>query len=184
MTTQLSLGQIFLLASVGGLTLLYVFYFRIWLALAIGSDLLFVAALAATVASIAIPAPFALASADLVGRSPLPGALDAADARVAQLEALPSTLLHDALEGLGFEPEPLPAAPSPAPPGPFTSRVRPSVETLVALTLRGCAFACAGFLMLTALATRSSTTTARRLRDLTIRIEALERERARVLVDS
>ena len=176
MTADLSIGQILLLTGVGSITLLYVFYFRIWLAFAIGSDLIFAAALGATLASIAIPAPFQLAARDVVGRSPLPEALAAADARVAELEALPSTLLRGALERLGFEPEPE-VEPPPSGPGPFVSRVRPSVETLVALVLRGCAFVCAGFLLVTALATRASTTTARRLHALTERIEALEQGR-------
>lgn len=222
MTTPLSVWQELLLLALAALSTIYVFYFRIWLAIAVGSDVLFALALALTVASIAVPSLFRDASTALIDRSPLPDALARADARVAEIEALPRTLIDRALARIGYAPDgadgtaeatptpsengarprtlpdpartgerPTPNAPDPrakpapiwsdaprtpslAPSGPFVSSVRPSVESLVASVLRIASFACGSFLILTALAMRSSTTTARRLQGVHARIEALE----------
>lgn len=221
MTTPLSLWQELLLLAIAALSTIYVFYFRIWLAVAVGSDVLFALALALTVAAIAIPSLFDDASRRLVDRSPLPEALAEADARVAEIEALPRTLMNRALARFGYGPEVddsdepdrdddsesastakranrsgSDAAKSASAPAtealepiwlekpnvepetessPFVSAVRPSVESLVATILRVASFLCGSFLILTAIAMRSSTTTARRLHQVSERLEGLER---------
>ena len=178
MTLELSFWQQILLLGLAALSLIYVFYFRIWLAVAIGSDLLFAFALGLTIAAIVSPTPFREAAEAVVDRSPLPAALARADARVAEIEALPQTLIRRALAKIGVDPEPEEApdgSPEELPmPGPFVSSVRPSVESLVATVLRFSSFVGGSFLMLTSLAMRSSTTTARRLREQDRRLEALE----------
>ena len=183
MTLELSFWQQVLLLGLAGLSLIYVFYFRIWLAVAIGSDLLFACALGLTLAAIVTPDPFSEAAEALVDRSPLPAALARADARVAEIEALPQTLIRRALARIGYEPEAdeVPAAQLEAlpVPGPFVSSVRPSVEALVATVVRFSSFVCGSFLMLTSLAMRSSTTTARKLREQGRRLESLEAQLAR-----
>jgi len=178
MTLELSFWQQILLLGLAGLSLIYVFYFRIWLAVAIGSDLLFAFALGLTIAAIMAPEPFRQAAEALVDRSPLPTALAGADARVAEIEALPQTLIRRALARVGYEPE-LEELPTDQPgelpvPGPFVSSIRPSVEALVATVVRFASFVCGSFLMLTSLAMRSSTTTARKLREQDRRLESLE----------
>ena len=175
-TGQLALWQEGLLLGLAAISLLYVFYFRIWLALAVGSDLLFASAFVLTIASITYPPPFESAANALVVRSPLPQALSAADAKVVELQAMPRDLFRSALAKLGLEDEeePIGLEPPVNSPGPFVSAVRPSVDALVATSLRMTSFFCGSFLMLTSLAMRSSTTTARRLHAVSERIEALE----------
>lgn len=245
---SLSMGQSILLSTLAAIALLYVAYFRIWVAIAFASDLLFAVALAAGVTAIVGPGVFDALSRALVERSPLPAALEEADARVAALVALPSELVDRALERLGLEPAPParasdagptpaanpsdrhadsdadaypdrlartpatgatpppngwdaaptgairePQSPDPIPdarpladpadaPGlldaPFTRSILPSVEGLVALILRGATFVASGLLLALSLASRASTTTAKRLRALDERIEALEAQRA------
>jgi len=177
MTTQLALWQELLLLGLAALSLVYVFYFRIWLALAIGSDVLFAVALGLALSSVAAPALFERASTDLVDRSPLPAALADADSKVAAIEALPQNLIDRALAQIGYEPEPDGEAAPPEeapPPGPFVASIRPSVEALVSTVLRFASFVCGSFLMLTSLAMRSSTMTARKLQQFGKRIEDLE----------
>lgn len=174
MTTQLSLWQELLLLGLAFLSLIYILYFRIWLALAVGSDVLFAAALALAISSIAFPSLFQEASTALVDRSPLPAALREADSSLAAIEALPRTLIARALAQVGYEPEPA-TGPEVAPePGPFIRSVRPSVESLVSTVLRFASFICGSFLMLTSLAMRSSTMTARKLQQFARRIDDLE----------
>ena len=158
------------------IALVYVFYFKIWVAIATASDLVFLVALSVAVASIAAPALFDRASTALVDRSALPAALESADEKVAAIESLPSELIDRALAKLGYEPEPHNEdLPEPEPtPGPFESNIRPSVEALVAAVLRAASFLTATVLLLMALALRSSTSTARTLQALTLRTEALE----------
>ena len=178
MTLELSILQQMLLLGLAALSLIYVFYFRIWLAVAVGSDLLFAFALGLTIAAIIAPGPFRGAAETLVDRSPLPAALAGADARVAEIEALPQTLIRRALAKVGYEPEEEEAPPAQTEalpiPGPFVSSIRPSVDALVASVVRFSSFVCGSFLMLTSLAMRSSTTTARKLREQDRRLEALE----------
>lgn len=177
MTLELSLWQEMLLLGLAGLSLIYVVYFRIWLAVAFGSDLLFAAALGLAIAAIMAPAPFHDAAEALIDRSPLPAALARADARVAEIEDLPETLIRRALARLGYEPDeelPTTEVETLPMPGPFVSSVRPSVESLVATVVRFASFVCGSFLMLTSLAMRSSTTTARKLREQDRRIDSLE----------
>lgn len=178
MTLELSFFQQMLLLGLAALSLIYVFYFRIWLAVAIGSDLLFAFALGLTIAAILAPGPFRGAAEALVDRSPLPAALAGADARVAEIEALPQTLIRRALAKVGYAPEEEEDSPAQIEampiPGPFVSSVRPSVDALVASLVRFSSFVCGSFLMLTSLAMRSSTTTARKLREQERRLEVLE----------
>ena len=124
MTTQLALWQELLLLGLAALSLVYVFYFRIWLALAIGSDVLFAVALGLALSSVAVPTLFDRASTDLVDRSPLPAALADADAKVAAIEALPRNLIDRALAKIGYEPEleeESAASEELPPPGPFVA---------------------------------------------------------------
>lgn len=185
MMSPLSHWQEFLLVALAMLSAIYVFYFRIWLALAIGSDILFCIALATSVASVAIPAVFETLAQRVIEQSPLPAALASADTRVAELASLPSDLIDEALARIGYAPEEDPvteptspdserAMSAPHEVGPFTSTVRPSVESLVGGVLRGAGFICGGFLMLTSLAMRSSSTTAKRLQELADRLDAIE----------
>ncbi len=243
---SLSLWQSLLLLGLGGVAVVYVAYFRIWVAFAIASDLLFVLALALGATSIVTDEPFERAAHALIERSPLPEALSAADARVAALAALPSELIDAALERLGLDglfeetaeepgdaaaeaaeaaveaateaddaggrkdrpeggtegrpdrgrpgleatPFPAPTRPSSDTPdpaalaareaalapldGPFTRSIRPSVQAILAMVLRGASFVTSGLLVFLSLATRASTTTARRLRQLSVRVEELE----------
>jgi hypothetical protein len=177
MLSGLALWQEILLLGLAAISLVYVLYFRIWVALATGSDLVFAASLALAVTSVAWPALFEAASTRLVDRSPLPEALASADQRVAALEALPRELIDRALESLGYERD-LEAHDLVArPPGPFESRVRPALEALLTAVLRMTSFACASLLLLTALALRSSTSTTRALQSLTQRVDRLEAPR-------
>jgi hypothetical protein len=171
---ELAIWQELLLLVLGLLSLVYVFYFKIWVALATGSDLIFAAALALAVASVAVPILFDRASTTLVDRSSLPEALTSADQKVAAIEALPGELIERALAKLGYEADPE-EEPLEAPgPGPFQATIRPSVEALVSFVLRTASFFTAGLLLLMALALRSSTSTARALQTLTRRTDALE----------
>lgn len=174
MSPSLSLWQELLLACLASAALLYVAYFRIWLALAIGSDLLFVLALALAVASVTWPGLFAELADRTIDRSPVPSALAAADQKVAAIRSLPAELLRRALEKIGYEAEAATLPDEPEVDGPFVTHVRPSVEALLAGVLRVTGFVLGGFLMLTALAMRSSSTTARRLHGLAARVAELE----------
>jgi hypothetical protein len=174
--SELAVWQELLLVALAILSLVYVFYFKIWLALAAGSDLIFAAALAVAVASVATPILFDRAAIVLVDRSSLPEALTTADEKVAAIESLPSELIDRALAKLGYEPdpeeEPLPEAKPGL--GPFESRIRPSVEALVSFVLRTGSFFTAALLLIMALALRSSTSTARALQNLSLRTDELE----------
>ena len=178
--SELALWQQLLLAGLALISFVYVFYFKIWVTLAAGSDLVFVAALAVAVASIAVPNLFEFAATWLVDRSALPEALLAADAKVAAVEALPGELIERALAKLGVEPEENPdvetGARTEPEPGPFESRIRPSVEALVAVVLRASSFLTSTLLLLMALALRSSTSTAKALQTLGHRMNDLERQ--------
>ena len=180
MTSQLSLWQELLLLGTGLLSLVYVFYFRIWLALAISSDVLFAISVALVVATIATPSLFDGIAHAVVERSPLPSALEDADARVEAFAALPGEMIDAALAKVGLEPDPEVATDSqgldgrPMEPGPIVSTLRPPVESLIAVTVRVSTFIGSGFLLLLSLATRASTTTARRLHTLAARVDELE----------
>jgi len=174
MTAQLSVWQELLLLGLAAMSLVYVLYFRIWLALAIGSDVLFATALGLAIAAISFPSVFHGAATALVDRSPLPAALQNADSRVAAIEALPRSLIDRALAQIGYEPDEPPGPEEKPAPGPFVSSVRPSVEALVSTVLRIASFVCGSFLMLTSLAMRSSTMTARKLQQFARRIDDLE----------
>ena len=91
--SELSLWQEILLVALALLSLVYVFYFKIWVTLAAGSDLVFAAALIVAIASVAVPSVFHSASAALIDRSALPAALSSADQKVASIEALPGELI-------------------------------------------------------------------------------------------
>ena len=174
--SELSLWQEVLLVGLALISLVYVFYFRIWITIAAGSDLIFVLALAVAVASIALPSIFDQLASGLIDRSALPEALASADAKVAAIEALPSRLVAQALEKLGYDPAPGEelVPPIEKTPGPFETRIRPSVDALVATVLRTASFFSATMLLLMALALRSSTSTTRMLQSLAKRTEALE----------
>lgn len=171
---ELAVWQELLLLGLGLLSLVYVFYFKIWVALATGSDLIFAVALATAVASVAAPILFDRASTALVDRSSLPEALTSADQKVAAIEALPRELIDRALAKIGYEADPEEDPLEDPGPGPFESTIRPSVEALVSFVLRAASFFTAALLLLMALALRSSTSTARALQNLTLRTNALE----------
>lgn len=176
MISELALWQEILLLGLAMISLLYVLYFRIWLAMATGSDLLFLAALALSVTSVVHPPVFAEASTRLVDRSALPRALAGADGHVAELEALPGRLIDRALAKIGYEREVEDEDLLPPEPGPFQTHVRPAFESLLALVLRTSSFMGAGFLLLMALTLRASTSTAREIQSLRRRLERLESE--------
>ena len=129
--SELSGMQTVLLLGLAGLASLYVCLFRVWLTVAAGADLLFVSALAACVASIAVPSVFAFSANQVVGASPLPPVLASADARLDALEALPSEIVANALARIGYSPEAdeiaAEAVSKPAP-GRIEGSVRPAVE--------------------------------------------------------
>jgi len=77
----------------------------------------------------------------------------------------------DAIPSTGDDPL---AGEAPPVEGFFTRSIRPSVEGLVALVLRGSTLVVSGLLLILSLASRASTTTAKRLRALAERIDALE----------
>ncbi len=173
MVSELSLWQEVSLFVLALLSAIYVFYFRIWVALAAGSDLLFAAALLVCIASIAVPRVFEEGSQQLVGASTLPAALQDVDSRVAALEALPGELIDRALAKIGYEQESGSPDKAAAGPGPFESRVRPAIEALVAFVLRATSFVASLFMLLLALALRSSTSAARELHKLSARLDQL-----------
>ena len=182
MFLDLALWQEVSLIGLALLSLVYVFYFRIWVAMAMASDLLFVAALMVCTASIAMPSLFDVGARQAVNASPLPEALLEADAKVAALESLPAELIARALAKVGYERDPEPTSDTDASrigasapePGPFESRVRPAVETLISVLLRGTSCMASFFVLLMALALRSSTSTARELQALSVRLEQIE----------
>lgn len=178
---ELAVWQELLLLGLGLLSLVYVFYFKIWVALATGSDLIFAVALATAVASVAAPILFDRASTALVDRSSLPEALTSADQKVAAIEALPRELIDRALAKIGYEADPEEDPLEDPGPGPFESTIRPSVEALVSFVLRAASFFTAALLLLMALALRSSTSTARALQNLTLRTNALEARLSKAL---
>jgi hypothetical protein len=193
MMTELTLWQQLLLAGLAFISFIYVFYFKIWVTLAAGSDLVFALALAVAVSSIAAPPLFERAARMLVDRSALPEALISADQKVAAIEALPSELIARALAKVGYAPDEVAEATAQgelnvdaqtkvelAPePGPFESNIRPSVEALVTAVLRAASFCTATLLLLLALSLRSSTSTARALQNLSNRTDDLESRLAR-----
>jgi hypothetical protein len=176
MTFELATWQQIVLALLAVVSLVYVFYFKIWVAIAAGSDLIFAMSLGLAITSVAVPVVFSELARELVDRSALPEALASADAKVAAIESLPRDLLERALRKLGYEPEQEELLPEPSEPtpGPFETRVRPSVEGLVAAVLRAASFFTAAVLILMALALRSSTSTTRMLHDLSKRTASLE----------
>jgi hypothetical protein len=181
---ELALWQEFLLVGLALTSFVYVFYFRIWIALATGSDLVFAFALGVAVTSVATAAPFDWAGFELVERSSLPQALESADQQLAAIEALPGELIDRALAHLGVEPEVVTDTPDWDVPGPFEANIRPSVEALVSVVLRGMSFLCASLLLLIALAMRSSTSTARAMQGVAARAEALEHQVAEMRAGS
>jgi hypothetical protein len=188
MMNELTLWQQLLLAGLAFISFIYIFYFKIWVTLAAGSDLVFALALSVAVASVAVPPLFDRAARVLVDRSALPEALIGADQKVAAIEALPSKLIARALAKVGYAPDEVDAAVSqaglpvdaqpeverPSSPGPFESSIRPSVEALVSAVLRTASFCIATLLLLMALSLRSSTSTARALQSLSNRTDDLE----------
>ncbi len=178
--SELSVWQQLLLAGLAVLSFVYVFYFKIWVTLAAGSDLVFASALAVAITSIAAPGVFGRIATEFVDRSSLPEALISVDEKVAAIEALPGELIDRALAKLGRarDPEDASLNESEAGPGPFEARIRPSVEALVAGVLRVSSFLISTLLLLMALALRSSTSTARALHTLTQRTDDLERRLA------
>ncbi len=173
MVSELALWQEISLFVLVLLSAIYIFYFRIWIALAAGSDLLFVAALLGCIACIAVPRLFEEGGRRVVGASTLPAALQDLDARVAALEALPGELIDRALAQVGYERESGSDEEAAAGPGPFESRVRPAVEALVAFVLRATSLIASLFMLLLALALRSSTAAAREIHKLSARLDAL-----------
>jgi hypothetical protein len=173
MISELALWQQVSLFVLALLSAIYIFYFRIWVALAAGSDLVFAAALLGCIASIAVPRLFEEGAQRVVGATTLPAALQDLDARVAALEALPGELIDRALERIGYERESGPDEEAAAGPGPFESRVRPAVEALVAFVLRATSFIASIFMLLLALALRSSTAAAREIHKLSARLDGL-----------
>ncbi|MAG31594.1 MAG: hypothetical protein CL908_11970 [Deltaproteobacteria bacterium] len=174
MTAELSIWQIGLLAGLTSFAILYTFHFRIWAGIAAGSDLFFAAALAIAVGCVLAPSVFDHATSELVEWSSLPEALESADARVASIESLPGELIDRALARLGYEPEAEEPTSASEEPGPFESRIRPAVDALIAGVLRATAFLCSGLFLLAAMAMRSSTSSVRRIQDLSKRVERLE----------
>ena len=179
--SELAIWQELVLVGLAILSLLYVFYFKIWVALAAGSDFIFAAALVVAVASIATPIVFDRASTALIDRSSLPEALSSADAKVAAIESLPGDLIDSALAKLGYEPEPEVEPVVEPGPGPFESKIRPSVDALVSFVLRSAGFLTATLLLLMALSLRSSTSTARALQNLSNRTTVLEAQQSDAL---
>ena len=104
--SEFALWQQFLLLGLALISLIYVFYFKIWVAIARGSDLIFAAALAVAIASVAAPGLFDRLSEAIVDRSALPEALISADEKVAAIESLPGELIDRALAKIGYEPDP------------------------------------------------------------------------------
>lgn len=175
---ELSLWQEVALLGLALLAILYVFTFRIWVALATGADLLFALALGSCVVSIALPAVFGEGARYVVEASPLPPVLASADERLDALEALPGQIVARALAKVGYEEEPPEEAVERQPLGDSTGRIEssvlPAVESLIGLVLRTTTFASSLFLLMVALALRSSTSTTRQIRELIARIEVLE----------
>ncbi len=167
------------------------------------ADLLFVLALVVASTAIAAPTPYHWLATRVIDASPLPAALDQADTKVAAIEALPRRLIDQALAKIGFDRDvetnaesdasavepsstPDPADPTisapesasrlaPAPPpGPFASAIRPSVESLVASILRLVGVGVSAFALMSAFAIRLVAATARRIRRVSHRLDALE----------
>jgi len=172
--SELAIWQELVLVCLALLALFYVFYFKIWVALATGADFIFVAALIVAVASIATPVVLDRVATALVDRSSLPAALSTADEKVAAIESLPGELIDRALSKLGYEPEPETEPLLEPGPGPFESKIRPSVDALVSFVLRSAGFFTATILLLMALSLRSSTSTATAMQNLSLRTTALE----------
>jgi hypothetical protein len=172
--SELSIWQEIALMGLAALALFYVFIFRVWLTLATGADLLFVAALALCVSSIAFPHLFESGARRVVHASPLPGVLVSMDARIEALEALPGELVARALAKVGYESEPIEMPMATKVSGRLEANVRPAVEGLVALLLRFMAFGSSLFVLMICLALRSATTTSRQLQKLGARVDLLE----------
>ena len=145
----------------------------------IGADLAFALAIALAAASLTVPSAFQPPARALVERSPLPSALEEADALADALAALPGELIETALAPFGYggeAPEPnTQSEDPPVKPGPFVAGIRPSVEGLISSGLRSFGF-CVGTLgMLTALALRLATMAIRKAQTLSLRLANLER---------
>lgn len=193
LSLSLSLWQEIALTALGLLSLSYALLFRVWSGHALGADGVFALAIAALVAAVAVPSVFDTAGSHIVEWSPLPEALGEADARAAELAALPGRLIDGALERLGFAPdaEEAPETEVGGPPGAapaaveaveagwLTARVRPSVDGLVALLLRLATAAIATLVLVLALLLRVVISLARRLRRIGDRLAALETSRAK-----
>jgi hypothetical protein len=174
MINDLDIGQLSMLVGLSLFALYYVLHFRIWSDWFPVCDVLFVAALAVVVASIAQPIVYERLSNALIDRSPLPSALATADERVLQIETMPGQLIRAALARVGYESEESAAA-APAEPGPFASTIRPSVEALLMGVLRAAGFVCGTLLLWTTLALRAIGTRRIRLGAIAARVAALER---------
>ncbi len=189
MSSPWSLWQEFALAALGTLSLLYVLVFRVWTAEALGADGVFVLAVAAAVATVAAPGLFDTGARQVVAWSPLPAALEEADARTRALAELPSRLIDGALARLGFDSDEDGATDdtdaeavasesadvaTDADTGPLSTHIRPSVEGLVALLLRVAAGAIAMLTLALAFLLRAVRGLARRLRRTSDRLDRLE----------
>lgn len=192
MSPPLSLWQEFALAALGTLSLLYVLVFRVWTAEALGADLVFALAVAAAVATVAVPSLFDAGARQVVAFSPLPSALEEADARALALADLPGRLIDSALARLGFDSDEddgtgatddtstgIIASESAdmatdAAFGPLSAHIRPSVEGLVALLLRVAAGAITMLTLALAILLRAVRGLARRLRRTRDRLDRLE----------
>lgn len=192
MSPPLSLWQEFALAALGTLTLLYVLVFRVWTAEALAADLVFGLAVAAAVATVAVPSLFDAGARQVVAWSPLPSALEEADTRALALAELPGRLIDGALARLGFDSNEDDGAgaavdtdtgivagesadiPTDAASGPLSAHIRPSVEGLVALLLRVAAGAITMLTLALAMLLRAVRGLARRLRHTSDRLDRLE----------
>lgn len=173
MITDLYFWQWSMLVGLSLMGLYYVVHFRIWSDWLPTCDVLFIAAFAVVVASIAHPPFYQSLSSALINRSPLPEALATADARVVQIETMPGQLIRAALAKVGYESDE-PEVELPAKPGPFESSIRPSIEALLMSVLRAAGFVCGTLLLWTTLALRAIGTKRIRLRAIAARVEALE----------
>ena len=131
--------------------------------------------------SIARPCASARAPPDAGDGSSLPQGVSVAHTRVAGCESRPGDLIDSALAKLGYEPEPEVEPVVEPGPGPFESKIRPSVDALVSFVLRSAGFLTATLLLLMALSLRSSTSTARALQNLSNRTTVLEAQLSEAL---
>ena len=179
MMSWLSSWQAIGALSLGLLGFGYALAFRVWRAPVAGADLIFALSLALAAASLTAPAAFQFPTRALVERSPLPVALEQADARVAALATLPGELIEAALDRFGYAgAEPAldsPPEETPIQSGSFVAGIRPSIEGLISSVLRGFGLCLGALGMLTALALRVATMAVRKAQMLSLRLAALER---------